>query len=102
MADFRTVARVEDVPAGGRIVVEYKRDWVVIFNIDGTLYALEDRCSHEDVPLSDGMLHGCEIECTQHGARFDLRDGSVKAPPAFAPVRRYEVRVVDGDVQVGR
>jgi 3-phenylpropionate/trans-cinnamate dioxygenase ferredoxin subunit len=102
MAEFRTVARLEDVPPGERLVVEYGREWVVIFNVDHTLYALEDRCSHEDVPLSDGMVHGCEVECAKHGARFDLRDGRAMAPPAFAPVRRYEVRVVDGDVQVRR
>jgi 3-phenylpropionate/trans-cinnamate dioxygenase ferredoxin subunit len=102
MAEFVTVARVSDIPPGERIVVEHGRDWVVIFNVDGTLYALEDRCSHEDVPLSEGQLDGVIIECAQHSATFDITTGQHLSPPAFAPVRAYDVRVQDGDVQIAR
>jgi 3-phenylpropionate/trans-cinnamate dioxygenase ferredoxin component len=102
MADFITVARTSDVPDGARIIVAYRRDDVVLFNVGGRYYAVEDRCSHEDVPLSDGYIDGDELECSAHGARFDLKTGKPTAPPAFAPVRRYEVRVEGDEIQISR
>jgi 3-phenylpropionate/trans-cinnamate dioxygenase ferredoxin subunit len=102
MADFVTVAQVDEIPPGERLVVEMGRSWVVIFNVDGTLYALEDQCSHEEYPLSDGFIDGCEVECAKHGARFDLRTGKNTAPPALVPVRAYDVRVLGDEVQIAR
>lgn len=102
MAEFITVAKAADVPPGTRIVVAYRRDDVALFNVDGRYYAFEDRCSHEDVPLSDGYIDGEELECAAHGARFDLNTGKPTAPPAFGPVRRYEVRVEGDDIQISR
>ncbi len=67
------------------------------------LYAIDDRCSHENYSLSDGDLDCelCEIECPQHGSRFSLLDGSAITLPATAPVQSYEVDVSrDGDVSV--
>lgn len=102
MTEPITVARVEDLPPGERMVVEVGRDWILVFNVDGEFYAVRDECTHEEHPLSDGMLHGCQIECTKHGARFDIRTGEVTAPPAVVPVKRYQVQVVDGEVQLVR
>ncbi len=102
MSDFVTVATVDEIPVGERIVVEFKRNWVVIFNVDGVLYAVEDQCSHEEYPLSDGYIVDCEIECAKHGARFDLRDGHVTAPPAFSPIKVFRVRIEDGNVQLSK
>ena len=102
MAEFITVAKVAEIPPGTRIVVAYRRDDVALFNVDGRYYAFEDRCSHEDVPLSDGFIDGGELECTAHGARFDLNTGKATAPPAFGPVRRYEVRVEGDEIQISR
>ncbi len=102
MSEPITVARVEDIPPGERIVVEVGRDWILIINIDGEFYAVRDECTHEEYPLSEGMLHGCQIECRKHGARFDMRTGEVTAPPAVVPVKRYPVLVVNGEVQIVR
>ena len=70
---------------------------IVVFNHDGTLYALEDRCSHEDFELSAGAFDGAEasVECVLHGARFDVRDGRPLCPPAYEPVAKFPVRVDD-------
>lgn len=72
---------------------------VVVVACDGEVFALEDRCSHEDFALSEGDVDrsSCEIECARHGATFSLRDGSACSLPATKPVATYEVRV-DGDV----
>lgn len=100
MGEFVTVAKVSEIPPGTRLVVGIGREWVVIFNVDGKFYALEDRCSHEDVPLSEGTLHGTVIECIQHGATFDITTGQHLSPPAVMPVKRYPVRVEGDEVQV--
>ena len=102
MAEWVNVAPVGDVPPGERIVVEIGRHWIVIFNVGGTYYGLEDTCTHEEYPLSDGEMVDHEIECAKHGARFDVRDGTVKAPPALIPVKTYPVRVNNGEIQIER
>lgn len=73
---------------------------IVVFNHAGQLYALEDRCSHEDVELSTGMFDpaGMSIECIAHGARFDIRTGAPLCPPAYGPVATFPVRIHDGAV----
>jgi 3-phenylpropionate/trans-cinnamate dioxygenase ferredoxin subunit len=102
MADFVTVGKVDEVPPGERLVAQIGRHWVVVFNVGGTLYAVEDQCSHEDYPLSEGTLDGMEIECAKHGARFDIRTGKNLTPPALLPVRWYEVRIEGDEIQVAR
>ncbi len=102
MSEFVTVATIDEVKLGDRIVVEIGEVWVVIFNVDNHYYALEDMCSHEEYYLSEGELEGYAIECSKHGAQFDIRNGQVLAPPALTPVKWYQVRVEDGNVQVER
>jgi 3-phenylpropionate/trans-cinnamate dioxygenase ferredoxin subunit len=63
---------------------------------DGAFYALEDRCTHDDVELSDGDLVGSDVECPAHGSLFDVATGEVCGLPATVPARVYALRV-DGD-----
>jgi 3-phenylpropionate/trans-cinnamate dioxygenase ferredoxin subunit len=98
---FVTVCKTEDLPPGSRMVVELGRKWIVIFNVNGEYHAIEDLCSHDEVALSEGtLIDDYTIECSAHGACFDIRTGAVKAPPANVPVRRYATRVVDDEIQV--
>ena len=101
MADFVTITTTDQLKPGERIIVEIGSRWIAVFNVDGQYYAVEDRCTHDDGPLADGELYGCEIECPRHGARFDVRTGKVTAPPALVDVPIYEVRIVGNDVQLG-
>lgn len=73
---------------------------VVLANVDGTVYALEDMCSHEEYPLSGGDLEGAEVECMLHGARFDVCSGRATRLPAVRPVKTFDVEVRDGNVYV--
>jgi 3-phenylpropionate/trans-cinnamate dioxygenase ferredoxin subunit len=75
---------------------------VGVFNIDGELYALEDRCSHDDGPLVEGDWEPDEAVaiCPRHGSRFDIRTGRPLTLPAIFPVETYAVRVEDGVVKV--
>ena len=73
---------------------------ILVVNLDGELYALEDKCTHEDYELSAGPVDAAsgEVECMLHGARFDLRSGRAICGPAYAPVPKFPVKVVAGVV----
>jgi len=73
---------------------------IVICNFEGRFYALENRCSHDDAELGSGELDGCQIVCPRHGAKFDIRDGTVTEPPAVFPIDTYEVIVRGKSVYV--
>ena len=73
---------------------------VVVFRTPDGVFAIEDRCSHRGARLSEGELRRCEVVCPLHGARVDIRDGAPKCPPAKAPVRSFQTRVVAGELQV--
>ena len=94
---IRVCAKDELLP--GEFRVAWDGDTAIaVYNIDGAYYAVEDTCTHDGGELAGGELHGCEIECPRHGARFDLRDGSVKAPPACVPIACFPVRIEDGAI----
>ena len=100
MSEFVRVANVTEIPLGGRKLVDIDGRAIAIFNIDGQLCAIDDVCTHDGGPLADGQLHGREIECPRHGARFDVCTGAALCMPAFEPVATHEVKVVGDDVLV--
>jgi 3-phenylpropionate/trans-cinnamate dioxygenase ferredoxin subunit len=93
---FVRAARVAEIPEGLVKVVQVGDEEVALCNVAGTIFAVANVCTHDDGPLGDGYLLGDEIECPRHGARFDVRTGSVRTLPAIVPVPTFEVRI-DGD-----
>ncbi len=73
---------------------------VLLCNVEGTIYALENRCSHAASRLDVGKLKGHTIGCPLHGARFDVRDGRALAAPATKPIRIFEVVMEGGKVNI--
>ncbi len=100
LTGFVKVARMQDIPSGQARTYEVGEDSVALCNVDGVIYAINNICSHDDGPLGDGTLQGCEIECPRHGARFDVRTGSVTAMPAAVGVDTFETFVDGGDIYV--
>ncbi len=98
--DWVKVADLSECPPGTLLDVEAGRESIVLANIDGDLYALENRCSHQDLPLSDGELDGDRLECLYHGARFDVCTGKAVGLPAIKPVETYDVQMRGQDVYV--
>ncbi len=96
------VCPAEELPSGAMRVVHAGQVSVGVYNIGGELYALEDRCSHDDGPLAEGDWEPDEgvVVCPRHGARFDIRSGRALTLPAFRPVDTFPVRVEDGLVKV--
>ena len=91
-----TVAKVSDIGPGTSKAVHIGREDIMVCNVDGTIYAIEDVCTHDGGQLDQGCLEGCVIECPRHGAQFDVTTGAVLKMPAVESVRTYHVRV-DGD-----
>jgi len=94
------VATLDDVPPGTLKAVVENGTAIALANVDGDLYALEDRCSHQDYPLSDGELEGTRLQCIYHGAEFDVCSGKALTLPAIRPVKSFPVEIRDDDVYV--
>ncbi len=100
MGRIRVCDEGDIAPGGHRIVDIGGGIEVAVFNVDGTYYAIEDICTHDDAPLADGALDGRCIECPRHGARFDLATGEALSLPAYRPVETFPVIVDDGAIWV--
>ena len=97
---FVRVCAASDLPPGRMRRVESGAEPVVVCNVDGTLHALDDTCTHSNWSLADGDLEGDVLVCPLHNARFCARTGRVLAPPAPDPLKVYPVRVAGDDVLV--
>ena len=100
MANWITVSTLEECPPGSLRSVMVGMDPVVLANVDGAVYAVMDRCSHEDLPLSDGEVEGCVLVCQYHGARFDLASGAPRSLPAVKPIKTFPVELRDDGIYV--
>jgi len=98
--EFVMVASVDDLPSGRMTCVEVEGQRLLLANVDGTFYATDDTCTHEDASLSSGSLHGDYVKCPLHGSRFSLRTGEPVEEPADEPVNCYPVRIEDDNVLV--
>jgi len=100
MTDWVRVCTTAELLPGESTVAWDGDTPIMVFNLDGDFHALEDRCSHEDFELSAGEFDpgSGTIECTLHGARFDVRDGSALCAPAYTGVPKFPVKVEDGVV----
>jgi 3-phenylpropionate/trans-cinnamate dioxygenase ferredoxin subunit len=97
---FLRACGVGDVAPGEALAVEVDGVDVAVVRDGEDWYAVDDECSHASIPLSEGDVEGCEIECWLHGSRFDLRTGKPTGPPATEPVPIYPVKVDGDDVLV--
>ena len=102
MSEFVKVAELEQVPVGSTLAVEMPDGLkVCLANSDGEIYAIADRCTHADFPMSNGSVHGgATIECAWHGARFRMTDGKPIRLPAIKPIKTYEVRIEGNDILI--
>jgi 3-phenylpropionate/trans-cinnamate dioxygenase ferredoxin subunit len=96
------VATADGFPPGSSKIVRHGNLFVGVYNCGGELYAIEDRCSHDDGPLCEGDWDEdlCRVVCPRHGSMFELSTGRPMSLPATEPVETYPVRVVDGSIVV--
>lgn len=97
---FVFAAKVGEIPPGRVKTVEIGDEDIAICNVEGAFYAIANVCTHDEGPLGAGYLTGDEIECPRHGARFNVKTGSVAVLPAIVPVPTFEVKIEGDDILV--
>ena len=103
-----STAQIDVCPAGElssgemKLIETAEGAKIGVFNCDGKLYAIEDRCSHDDGPLAEGPFEAdaCTVECPRHGSLFDLASGRPKTLPAYQPVATYPVTIEDDIIKL--
>jgi 3-phenylpropionate/trans-cinnamate dioxygenase ferredoxin component len=96
------VCAADELSPGEMRLIEADGRKIGVFNCEGTLYAIEDRCSHDDGPLAEGEFDAdsCTVECPRHGSLFDLTTGRPKTLPAYAPVQTFSVTIEDDTIRL--
>jgi 3-phenylpropionate/trans-cinnamate dioxygenase ferredoxin component len=92
------VCPIDELEPGQVRLVEWEDLEIGVFNCAGTVYAIEDRCSHDNGPLVEGELdqQKCTIECPRHGSLFDLKTGKPLTLPAYVAVDTFPV-IIDNE-----
>jgi 3-phenylpropionate/trans-cinnamate dioxygenase ferredoxin subunit len=94
------VAKVSEVAPGTTKRVVVDGAGILLCNVSGTLYAIEDVCTHDGGPLDQGELEGACVICPRHGAAFDVTTGAALTLPAVMPVQTYAIRTQGDEVYV--
>ncbi len=93
MSQKYPVEQAKDLKSGQMACVEVNNQRIVIARVDDQFYAFEELCSHEDFPLWYGAIKDHQVECSLHGARFDIRDGKPTFEPATRPIKTFAVSI---------
>ena len=99
MGEFIRVASTDDVKPGNGMVVEMNDKALALFNIDGTIYAIDNTCVHRGGPLGEGDLEGDTVSCPWHGWQYNVKTGACVNNPA-AKIGTYQVKVEGTDIKV--
>lgn len=97
------VARVDDIPQGEGVAIDKSvtgtdDDIALLRDDDGSVWALDDTCTHADASLAEGWVEDGHVECPLHASKFCLKNGEVQGMPATKNARPHRVEVRDGDV----
>jgi 3-phenylpropionate/trans-cinnamate dioxygenase ferredoxin subunit len=100
VSSFERACALAELAEGRPHAVTIEDYDIVLIRVGDQVHALADNCSHQDFPLSHGEVSSDRIRCAAHGAEFCLKSGKPLKPPAFAPVRTFDVRIEAGEVWV--
>src|SRR3954462_14774611 len=98
MSDFVLVAKTSDLSDPGRTLLEVEDRIVVLLKVGGEYFCIDDVCTHDGGPLSEGRLENHSIACPRHGAKFDIRTGKALTMPATVDTAAHEVKVEGDDI----
>ena len=93
---FTAVAQLDALKTGKMLRVSVADQDILLANVEGEIFAVEDMCSHEDASLYNGALKGRCVECPLHGSHFDLKTGEPQQEPATEAIKTFNVKV-EGD-----
>jgi len=100
--EWHPVAILSDVPPGASQAVYFQGEQVALFNVEGKLYAIANRCSHANGPLADGITEGTVVTCPYHDSQFDLQSGEPLRGPAARRLPVYRVQIEDGKILLAK
>ena len=89
MAEYVKVAKTSEIDDQCAKCVEVGGKSIALFNLGGEFFAIDELCTHEEAPLSEGFVEGDELECPLHAARFNIKTGNVLCEPAFEDLATY-------------
>jgi 3-phenylpropionate/trans-cinnamate dioxygenase ferredoxin subunit len=98
--EFIEAANLSDIAESGIYKLKLNGEPLILTRVNGEVFCVIDRCSHEDVPLSLGCIKGDRIKCSYHGSHFSLRTGEPTDEPADSPIRVYPVKVENDKVYI--
>lgn len=99
MAEFVEAFRLDQLPVGRGTTVTLNGKDIALFNVEGTIYAMDDGCLHQGLSLGTSKLEGKIVTCRGHGWRYDVTTGNTVHVPDYG-VESYSVKVVDGIILV--
>lgn len=97
---FIKVAKTDELMSGQNKVLDLGARALVVFNVNGKLYAIDERCPHKGGPLGEGSVDGLVVKCPWHGAVFSLEDGHGVSGPCGNGVNCYSVKTSGSDIEV--
>ncbi len=98
---FEKVGLVSEIPDVGRIsVILGDEVSALVLRAGDDFYCVEDVCTHDGQPMTDGEFDGCELTCPRHGAKFNVKTGAPTQMPATEPVRTFLVEIRNGEIYV--
>lgn len=100
MTNWIDVVKAETIAPGNYYTTNIASINIVIFNLAGDYYAVENVCTHDGGALAGGPIIGDEIVCPRHGARFCIKTGAVTQPPAYEDIRTFPVRIINDILQI--
>ncbi len=91
---------MDSVPKGSVRGFDIGKKRIMLSSFDDQIFAVDAYCTHERADLSEGIVNGCNIACPLHSSEFDLRTGEVQTPPAETSLRKYDVKLENGEIFV--
>ncbi|MFG0335754.1 MAG: Rieske (2Fe-2S) protein [Maioricimonas sp. JB049] len=100
MAELERIASRDEIPPGGRKSVIVDEIPALLLRAGDDYYCIEDVCTHDGQPLTEGPVEDKVITCPRHGAEFDIATGAALRMPATEPIRTFAVEVREDGVYV--
>jgi len=97
---YTKLCRLSDLGESRPMVAEARGENVLLVRLNGDVFALENRCTHENLPLNGGQIYDGQIQCPHHGARFEIKTGKATQIPGVMELKTYNVKIENDDVLV--
>lgn len=96
--NYQKLCNINDIEENQTIVVEINERNIMVAKIKGEIYAFDNNCTHENIPLTGGQVFDGQIQCPHHGARFDIKTGKATQFPAVMELKTYKIEIDKNNV----